>query len=510
MATTIQFEPTIGAELPIERHGRKKQGAAQDVFADLLGDQLKKRAEAERLQRITARHERVEQVSHAADTAAGRPPRLVLSHHRAIRGEATVVDEPGARNLFDQSRQSPDQSSMAEEAVEPAVEIEAVTETPDVIDDKEQASDQIIAPVAALLPAEQQPAENTDGLVIEIDPAAALDTPETAPARDGTDQAASGKPDDTAAEESTAEAQLAEAVVDANLSAAVGLLETDGAVVGDVVAEVAVPEKLVIADALAAKPTPLPAQAGGPITDLTLPAAPATRPVADLTPPPAAGARAAEIVAPHASPAPAPVQAQAQPHPAATLQPSTQVEAGAGTFESATLAGDEVGPGWAVHLAQGAAAKRTEFVAQLRQHLQNLPAHEQVAVHMQRALREGTGRFSIQLSPAELGRVQVKLEIDEDNRVKAAVTVERPGTLELLQRDIKGLERALHEAGLKMDGGDLSFSLGRSSDQDWAQDQNQFGSAGAGQVDLPSDADQPETTQDDVLDTAAGIVNVQV
>jgi flagellar hook-length control protein FliK len=106
----------------------------------------------------------------------------------------------------------------------------------------------------------------------------------------------------------------------------------------------------------------------------------------------------------------------------------------------------------------------------------------------------------------------VKLEIDEDKGVRAAVTVERPSTLELLQRDMKNLERALHDAGLKMDGGALSFSLGQSSDGDFAQDLGQSGTAIAGGMTSEADAevDQPDTQAANVLDTGAGVVNMQV
>ena len=126
-------------------------------------------------------------------------------------------------------------------------------------------------------------------------------------------------------------------------------------------------------------------------------------------------------------------------------------------------------------------------------------------------MREGTNKFSIQLSPAELGNIHVKLEIDEEKRVTAAVTVERPSTLELLQRDTKGLERALHNAGLNMEGGDLSFSLGHG-DQEFAQDLRQSGTSATGGsvLDAESDGDQPDIPVAQVTDTAAGVVNLQV
>jgi len=251
-----------------------------------------------------------------------------------------------------------------------------------------------------------------------------------------------------------------------------------------------------------------------PIADLVPPPAQpkSERPAMDIRPRPGTPMRA-NAGAPDPAPSSATAPQPAQPHQTTLLQPSATGEFGsAGDTLDQPLPDDGSGQGWALHLAQGAAGKRADFVAQLRQHLQNLPAHEQVAVHIQRALREGTGRFSIQLSPAELGRIHVKLEIDEDKRVTAAVTVERPSTLELLQRDVKGLERALHDAGLNMEGGDLSFSLGHSGDQDFAQDLSQSAaSAASGTVlDGQSDGDQPDSPVAQVMDTAAGVVNLQV
>ena len=213
-----------------------------------------------------------------------------------------------------------------------------------------------------------------------------------------------------------------------------------------------------------------------------------------------------------ASPVTATPAQPAQPHATTLPQPGLGGEfASTGEPFDQALSENGAGQGWALPLAQGAAGKRPDFVAQLRQHLQNLPAHEQVAVHLQRAVREGTNKFSIQLSPAELGNIHVKLEIDEEKRVTAAVTVERPSTLELLQRDTKGLERALHNAGLNMEGGDLSFSLGRG-DQDFAQDMRQSGASATGGtvLDAESDGDQPEAPVAQVTDTAAGVVNLQV
>jgi flagellar hook-length control protein FliK len=58
------------------------------------------------------------------------------------------------------------------------------------------------------------------------------------------------------------------------------------------------------------------------------------------------------------------------------------------------------------------------------------------------------------------------------------VVVDRPATLDLLQRDARNLERILQDAGLQTDSGSLSFSL-RNSGGD-AQGQSQGGGTGRG------------------------------
>jgi flagellar hook-length control protein FliK len=85
---------------------------------------------------------------------------------------------------------------------------------------------------------------------------------------------------------------------------------------------------------------------------------------------------------------------------------------------------------------------------------------EQVAIQIARhAVDGGSSRFEIRLDPAGLGRVDVRLDIHHDGHVHATIAADRPETMALLNRDAKGLERALQNAGLKADSGSLSFSL---------------------------------------------------
>ena len=173
-----------------------------------------------------------------------------------------------------------------------------------------------------------------------------------------------------------------------------------------------------------------------------------------------AGAAGAQANTPHQPTITAATAAESHTSGTTALQGTTSLAGGTVPIGFDTGLGNAAGlSNWNLHLGQNAALRRGDFVANLRQHLQNLPAHEQVALTIQRSLRDGGGNITLQLSPAELGRIHLKLKIDEENNVQASVVVERPATLELLQRDMKALERALQEAGLKAGPGDLSFSL---------------------------------------------------
>ncbi|HYB11446.1 MAG TPA: flagellar hook-length control protein FliK [Alphaproteobacteria bacterium] len=87
------------------------------------------------------------------------------------------------------------------------------------------------------------------------------------------------------------------------------------------------------------------------------------------------------------------------------------------------------------------------------------PAVEQVAMHIAKAASDGVNHIQIQLSPQNLGGIEVHLDVGHDGHVLAAVSADRPDTLNLLRHDAQGLEQALKNAGLRADAGGLSFSL---------------------------------------------------
>jgi flagellar hook-length control protein FliK len=116
----------------------------------------------------------------------------------------------------------------------------------------------------------------------------------------------------------------------------------------------------------------------------------------------------------------------------------------------------------------------------------NLP---QLAFELVRQVNDGNTRFQIRLDPPELGRIDVKLDIDRSGQVNARLTVEKAETLDLMQRDQKGLERALQQAGLDGAKTNLEFSLKQNpfsgqQGQDGGNGRNpSFGDEAAGDAD---------------------------
>src|SRR5690606_6170764 len=127
-----------------------------------------------------------------------------------------------------------------------------------------------------------------------------------------------------------------------------------------------------------------------------------------------------------------------------TATAATAAEPASGTTGQATtpLAAGTFGGAGTTHNTSFA-----ETLAQTRQAPPN-PA-EQIALQVHRAQVAGQDQINIKLHPAELGRIEVKLENASDGTLRAVISAERAETLDLLQRDARGLERALQDAGVK-------------------------------------------------------------
>jgi hypothetical protein len=106
--------------------------------------------------------------------------------------------------------------------------------------------------------------------------------------------------------------------------------------------------------------------------------------------------------------------------------------------------------------------------ASLRSALIALPASEQVAINLKQALTTDSDEIQIQLKPASLGTIDVKLNVNHDGRLTAVISADRSDTLNLLKQDASQLQQSLRDAGFNADSGSLSFNL-RGDAQNFAQ-----------------------------------------
>lgn len=139
------------------------------------------------------------------------------------------------------------------------------------------------------------------------------------------------------------------------------------------------------------------------------------------------------------------------------------------------------------------------------------PAVNQIAVQVRHAAATGLDKIRIQLWPEHLGRVDVRLEIDDGGTLKALILSDSPETMDLLQRDARSLDRALQDAGLKTDPNSLQFGTHDRQDrgQQPAFDRQQAGTAGSFGRDAEPD------TSDDVASVITrpgrtGLLDIQV
>ena len=121
---------------------------------------------------------------------------------------------------------------------------------------------------------------------------------------------------------------------------------------------------------------------------------------------------------------------------------------------------------------------------------------DQIKVNITRAAKAGLDKITIQLKPVELGRIEVKLEMSEDHKVRVTVTADSKDTLALLQNDSRTLERTLNDAGLRTDTSNLHFNLRSESDAQTASDGKNGGNNAAADAGATDDTDEIAMTYD--------------
>jgi hypothetical protein len=137
-------------------------------------------------------------------------------------------------------------------------------------------------------------------------------------------------------------------------------------------------------------------------------------------------------------------------------------------------------------------APASNFVAQLQETEEpeqpqapkqtTLPsAIDQIKMEIEKGVASGSTTIKVQLNPDNMGRVDVKLEV-QGGQVKATISADHPETLALLKNDQAGMLQALQDAGLNADSNSLSFYLRGDQQRQFAQSgrQNGRGQQGGG------------------------------
>ncbi len=141
------------------------------------------------------------------------------------------------------------------------------------------------------------------------------------------------------------------------------------------------------------------------------------------------------------------------------------------------------------------------------------PATQMVSASIQKAVKAGEdAHIKIRLDPPELGRVDVKMSIDQDNVSKIVLTIEKPETHTMMQRDAAALERALAESGLDVNDG-LEFELASENhdfDSDSRSGDGRGQSAGNGGNGENGDEELIETSMNWQVDPNTGQMHYNI
>lgn len=109
---------------------------------------------------------------------------------------------------------------------------------------------------------------------------------------------------------------------------------------------------------------------------------------------------------------------------------------------------------------------------------------QMIALQIHRNAQTQVDTFRMQLHPADMGQLEVRLKFSKDGTMKAHLVADKPETLAILQKDSAQLQKMLEQSGIQLDGNALSFDLRQQRDQGTQSAYNNNGSrAAAGNAD---------------------------
>lgn len=120
---------------------------------------------------------------------------------------------------------------------------------------------------------------------------------------------------------------------------------------------------------------------------------------------------------------------------------------------------------------------------------------EQVHVSVRKAISEGLDKLTVRLDPANLGKVEVRMEMNSNGTSHIVFTAEHKSTLDALQQDARYLQKSLEESGVKADAGTMEFNL----KQNQTFNQNETGTESAREEILPPVRVAEDEVNDDAV-----------
>ena len=192
-----------------------------------------------------------------------------------------------------------------------------------------------------------------------------------------------------------------------------------------------------------------------------------SKPLDEARSAPSAPATDAKTTAPTTSPPSAPADQPAKPVPQA-------LQALAASQADRSAAAPDEGPstsGGTTAASEAATPARDHSLSTLSR--ASIDATAQIAAQIQRRLEGRSTRFEIALRPAELGRVDVKLDIDAEGRLAARLAFDNPAAATDLRGRVDDLRRQLEAAGFELaddafefaerDSGSSAFDRGQDA-----------------------------------------------
>ncbi|MDD9901801.1 MAG: flagellar hook-length control protein FliK [Alphaproteobacteria bacterium] len=112
-----------------------------------------------------------------------------------------------------------------------------------------------------------------------------------------------------------------------------------------------------------------------------------------------------------------------------------------------------------------ASAKSLQFVQTTGSRAAHSPTLHMISLQLQKNAQNKVDHMTLQLEPADLGRLEIEMTFGKDGSLKAHLTADKADTFAMLQRDAGHLHRILEEAGFDLDDSALSFDLRQDNPQ---------------------------------------------